>query len=804
VIIVSEIFNQIGAVLGTCDESYVFDILTSAIELLANKPTKTNICWDSLLIYCDIPIVQGYYVCLPSAIEKPIKVNISKQPAFSRNQFFEFSINGPGTLDPEAGWSWQDRGWKPLQKPWPSGGQQFLIMSDNANDNNTQVLLNTINQDQSMTWVTAVIGTAGPKIYGLYEVSKPVTQGNLSLYASPFILQSALVATWAAEVLYPQFEWIKLSQSGVSCKILARRRTYKITALTDVIPLANRQAIITACIAIKAYRTLNWDDGAVAEQNALRFLDEDQGARNIFQRVSVAAETTPTLNLSINNRESIIVADIYDFACDVFGPIGQYKIFDRMTEAIELLMNLSQWDGAIGYVDITTFDSFYVTLPQYVDQVIAINVNKSTGSFRNQWFEFHMNGLGQDNDNADAVGSNRPCEGWEEVGEMPCAFPLWSPSYLVASPLSIVDNGTPIRAYGIDQNDLPIYDATDKNLGAVITCEQGSFDISRQQLPFKRIDRITIGEPQGFIDLYATDGTQYLQSLGTFWPNISEPKFRVIKIGQKAVTVRLRYRKRWTKITSLTDPLHMRSRTAIMNALRAIQTGIQDPNGANVLLMAAKDALNKEWRSTHPHEQLGIQIDPSIWGSSFVQMPAVVLFTLSPIKSLFTIGGPLHVSWLVAAIIIYTLQRKFGLRRFPDVAIERLKRILPLRADGDPALLVVTNFFRSLRSLGSQLHIKPRAIDLRTIAQAVTALFAAGNLAAKAATTFRMIIGDGMFVPGNDIAAITSKSPKNDLSLIGLSGDSDQTTEPLTGDICGDVHSRPDSILVGVTHLSIL
>jgi hypothetical protein len=500
------------------------------------------------------------------------------------------------------------------------GGQQFLLMSTNANDTNLQVLLNTVNQDGSHTWVTGVVGTPGPKIYGLYEVSKPVTQGDLQLYASPFILDSALVAQWGASVLYPQFEWIKLSQSGVSCKILARRRTYKITQPTDVIPLSNRQAVITACIAIKSYDTLNWDDGATAEQNALRFLDEDQGARNIFQRVSVAAETSPTLNLSINNRESIIAADLYDFACDVFGPIGQTKIFDRMTEAIELLANLSQWEPLIGYCDITTFDSFYVTLPQYVDQVLAINVNKTTGAFRNQWFEFHMNGLGQDNDYADQVGSNRPCGGWEEVGEMPCAFPLWSPSYLVASPVSTVDNGILVRAYGIDQNDLPIY-GTDGNLGSLITCEQGSFDISGQQLPFKRIDRITLGEPQGFIELFATDGTQYLQALGTFWPNISEPKFRVIRIGQKAVTVRLRYRKRWTKITSLTDPLHMRSRTAIMNALRSIQTGVQDPNGANVLLMAAKDALNKEWRATHPHEQLGIQIDPAIWGSNFVQMP---------------------------------------------------------------------------------------------------------------------------------------------------------------------------------------
>ena len=619
-IIVSDVIAQVGRVLGTCDESYTYDVLTRAVELLANKPTKTNVVWDPLIVYVDIPVVSGYYVCLPPHVEKPIKINLNRQPAFTRNQFFEFSMNGPGTADPESGWSWQDRGWKPLQKPWPTGGQQFLIMSNNANDNNAQVLLNTVNQDGTTTWVTATVGIAGPKIYGLLEVSKPVTQGTLQLYASPFIIQSALVAQWDPQTLYPQFEWIKLSQNAVSCKILARRRTYHLTQPTDVIPLSNRQAVITACVAIKAYDTLNWDDGATAEQNALRFLDEDQAARNLFQRVSNAAETSPTLNLNIGTRDFIIAADVYDFACDVFGPIGQQKVFDRMTEAVELLANLSNWDPLIGYVDIATFDSFYLTLPQYVDTILAMNVNKTTGAMRNQWFEFNMNGLGQDNDQADIVGSNRPCGGWEEVGESPCAFPLTAPSYLVASPVIPNDNGTPIRAYGIDVNDLPVY-GKDGNPGVTVTCEQNSFDISDQELPFKRVDRIVLGSPQSFIQLFSTDGTQYLQNLGTYWPNVSEPRFRIIKIGQKAVTVRIRYKKRLLKITSLTDPLHMRSRSAIMNAMRSIQTAIVDPNAAQVLIMAAKDMLNKEWRSTHPNESMGIQIDGTTWGGSMVTMP---------------------------------------------------------------------------------------------------------------------------------------------------------------------------------------
>src|SRR5215471_8569967 len=159
-IVVSEVINQVGRVLGTCDTDYTYDVLTRAVELLANKPTKTNVCWEPLLVYVDIPIVENYYVCLPPDIEKPIKVNLNKQPAFTKNQFFEFSMNGPGSQDPESGWSWQDRGWKALQKPWTPGGNFFIIDSSNANDYSLQVRVNAILQDGSTEWLTVNPGTA--------------------------------------------------------------------------------------------------------------------------------------------------------------------------------------------------------------------------------------------------------------------------------------------------------------------------------------------------------------------------------------------------------------------------------------------------------------------------------------------------------------------------------------------------------------------------------------------------------------------------------------------------------------------
>ena len=494
-------------------------------------------------------------------------------------------------------------------------------MSTDANDTNTVVKLHVSNQDGTTSWIDGIVGFPGQKIYGLLEVSKPVTKGSLQLYAAPFVLRNSARRHLGTGSALPP---IRVDQALPNGSPAAKSSpgagpTPSPSPLTSSRSQTGKRSSPPASPSKPSTPLTGMTEPLPNKTHSGSWRKIKQPGTSI-QRVSQAAETSPTLNLSINTRDAIIAGDLYDAACDIFGPIGQQKIFDRITEAVELLQNLSNWDATIGYVDIQTWDSFYVTLPQYVDQVLAINVNKSRGLFRNQWHEFHMNGLGQDNDYADAVGSNRPCGGWEEIGELPCAFPLQAPSYLVAAPVSPVDNGTPIRAYGIDPNDLPIY-GTDGNLGVTVTCEQGSFDISGQQMPFKRIDRIVIGTPQSFLQLYATDGTQYLQSLGTFWPNVPEPRFRVIKIGQKAITVRLRYKKRLLKITSLTDPIHMRSRSAMLNAMRSIQTAVTDPTSAQVLMEAAKDLLNKEWRSTHPHEQLGLQVDPDTWGCSFPSMP---------------------------------------------------------------------------------------------------------------------------------------------------------------------------------------
>ena len=55
------------------------------------------------------------------------------------------------------------------------------------------------------------------------------------------------------------------------------------------------------------------------------------------------------------------------------GPIGRQRLFDKITEAQEMLANKSQWDGLDGYVDILVDQRGYISLPAKVEVPLGIN-----------------------------------------------------------------------------------------------------------------------------------------------------------------------------------------------------------------------------------------------------------------------------------------------------------------------------------------------------------------------------------------------------------------------------------------------
>jgi hypothetical protein len=613
-----DVYQDVKEVLGRCDAAYVYRTISDAIDLLANKQPETGPAWQPLLIYVNLPVTQGYYITLPEQVDTVLRVNINRVPAFPRAQLYEFTMNGPGSEDYELGWSWQERGDTPIQRPIPFP-TQLALGCDAVNDAGTEVQLLVVFGDQTEQWVTYGAATQmliqGPdKIIDVAMVSKPPTVGLLRLYTAAGVP----LAVYQPNDTVPSFQRIKVSQKAAAVRILAKRKTAAVSQPTDVIPLASKMAVILMAKAVKLYKEDHYQEAATCEQGAIHFLEEEQTSRLSYSQTSQQIDTARAISASIKNRDCIIAADVYDDLSDIFGPIGRNNLFDQLTTVIEILGNKSHWDPLLGVIDICVQNDagvYYVTLPRFVEQILQVNVGNYPGDFRSRWFQFHLNGLG-------SFSTNRPCEGFEEIGEVATVFTWPNPVTMVAIPDNSVDNDASFVVFGTDANDLPLRDWKTGNMGMPLPCAVGGYAFDPINLtPIKTIDRILKSPTTGGVSLYATDGTTGTQLIGYYWPEDTEPYFRRIRLGTSQGSVRMMYRKRWLKITSLLDAIPLRSRMAIINAAMGVSTAKTDPMKAEAYFGAAVGYIQDEFRTnSNPREDVRIQINSRVYGGNFVSM----------------------------------------------------------------------------------------------------------------------------------------------------------------------------------------
>lgn len=643
---VSQIYNECLNMLGISDSPTAYLKISQAIRLLGAKASMNpETAWNPLLVYVNLPVSDDYYVALPTHIEAPVSITINGNPSFPRGKLFEYVQNGPGPQETLAGWQWVDQGNKPIQHLLPSLPTLIKLTSDNPSgtspnptpDNTQSCILKVIMQDATEQTLTLPInGTLSAQgIIDIAYVSKPVTNGNITLSDT----LGNVYAVWKPNDVVPDHIWIKLSQKASVVRMLAKRKTWAVTQQTDIIPLDSPDAIIYMVKAVKYYDEDNIPVAQAAEELALKFLETEQSSRLLFQKVSQTTGIGSILNLNINNRDSVIVGDIYDDADKIFGPIGQQKLFDRITTAIELLANRTHWDPLLGYCDIQVNQegqnsNWYATMPRFVETIVDLSADGQRGSFRNRWFEFNLNGLGefhQCKGPAGQVRNNRPHYGWEWGGEVCIARDpdVWYPAYnqakqgvfLVAVPQMAQDNESPFRIFGYDQNNNTIYDPVDGQEGVNIYCSTSSKAYPAGQLPFFTINRIQRGATSGFVALWVTDGTNLIEQIGFYAPDETEPLYHRIRFSNCVHRIRIAYRKRWKRVNSLLEPIHLRSRLAIIQAMIAInlmeQPGV-DVAAINAAKQVATEHLEEEWKANNPQEvRLDIQFDRRTYGPAF-------------------------------------------------------------------------------------------------------------------------------------------------------------------------------------------
>lgn len=493
----SDIFDEAKEVLSNNNPALVFRAMTRAVELLA--PTGL---FDPFAAYLDFSVQDTHFVALPRDVKSVIRININNNPSFGRGRIFEFAQNTDGTVEgPEVGWSWADRGTLPIQDEFHLPGK-LNALATSATDNDKTVTVTGKDIDGRVRKETLTLHHEDPPEGEIvFHVIDSVVRDETEMEVLLRVGEN-LIARYYPDEREPRYRVIKLSQTNVACRMYYRRTAYKIGSLDDIIPIDSSMGMLMMIDAVNLFWKKEYAAAKVAQEAAVEFVKQEQASRQDGVDIAIATEGQTASNQNINTLDSIIAADVYDEASQIFGPIGRAKLFDRITDAVEALSRKGHWDSQIGFVDIwklaSVTESGLFALPRFVETPLSINVNGQPGFARNGWFEFHLNGPGET--------CTASCGTWDDIGNTPVIgfFPKDNEGKpiaqrLVALPDDPQDNNTQIRVFGWDSSGNRIRVAGAD--GFLVPCVAGEFIPNPDAPAIARIDRIEKQVSRGKIRL---------------------------------------------------------------------------------------------------------------------------------------------------------------------------------------------------------------------------------------------------------------------------------------------------------------
>src|ERR1019366_2378967 len=332
---VKDIYNDVMEVTAFADQTTNFGRITDGVEVLSNKGQ-----FDGLLSYLDIPIQNQNIVTLPREVEVPIKVNVDNTPSFSRDRIYEFTLNGPGSNTQRSDFSWEDPCNVPPMLAIPAVLPAFSTLylyadTQSSADDGKRIFIygkDTSGADASDILILnfAVSPSTSTQYSSITRIYKETTIGNVTLHygGTP---PSDVLSVYAPNENEPSYRQIRLSKTGVTAHILFRRNRYVVQSMDDFIPVNSKMGLLYMIKSLEAYRRNDPTTGKALGDQAVQLATELQKGRNSFIELAAQTEVDSARNLNVNNRDSIIVSDIYDDACQIVGKVGEKNVYDSIT-----------------------------------------------------------------------------------------------------------------------------------------------------------------------------------------------------------------------------------------------------------------------------------------------------------------------------------------------------------------------------------------------------------------------------------------------------------------------------------------
>lgn len=285
--------------LGLSDRSKIIDYIERAIEIAAYKAN-----WNPWISTMDVCSDSCGYVTLPSIVGTVLACNVNGYPAFFRNSWFEYHINGTGSrgsCGAACGYTWDDKMWTPTFQQLTNWSLVAAICEDSIDGNGSLELIvegetmdSNSNQKQALTIPVTGASTPGVRVKLLNgvaatdpamtyfkkitSVTKPVTRGYVKLIAfQPTQLSNAVtIGYYAPNETNPRYRRIKVGSPCSCVRIKFRRASLELVNDYDIVPIASYQATLDLIKAIRLRETGNIDVAQAYETKAIELLQDIQ------------------------------------------------------------------------------------------------------------------------------------------------------------------------------------------------------------------------------------------------------------------------------------------------------------------------------------------------------------------------------------------------------------------------------------------------------------------------------------------------------------------------------------------------
>lgn len=262
----------------------------------------------------------------------------------------------------------------------------------------------------------------------------------------------------------------------------------------------------------------------------------------------------------------MIVSSILPEAKLVLGRCDDDTVFRRITDAVRLANNQAKFDISLGVMDICVCDGC-VTLPVDVGTVLAVNNGGFPTLMRDQWFQYHANGPGNQ--------CYIPWNYTDELGYVTTFRDPSGPVKLVASVESPTDSGIKLRVFGWDEFGKRIYSEGPDGVledGFLVPCIYG-YPVPNPEVPdIARIDRISKPITNGFVNLIAVDSAtlEAHTQIGYYQPWETSPLYRRIRVPNRS-WIKIKYRKKDLDVRAESDWINIENREALLLLLKAVK-----------------------------------------------------------------------------------------------------------------------------------------------------------------------------------------------------------------------------------------